>query len=454
MVVEKKKVGFTPKQMEAFKYLQLDDETEIVLYGGQAGSGKSYFGCVWMILECLKVIGLQAVIARKTFTDLKKHTIKTFKVAAKDLGLIEGIDYKINLGQGNNMIQFFNPDYNKYNSKERDRFKDGSNITLKDIAYRPSDPEGVFFGGNEYAIGMIDELPEIHKDYFDLLFSRLGRQEKIYKGVKLYCTCNPSNGWIKDFFYKRSLEGILPKEYKFVNTVGDNNKHRKQRYINQLARMSEKQYKKLNLGDWDYEDCPDELFNNNKIEEIMSGLTYGIDEKFISIDIGGQGKDYTVICVWKGFTCIDVIKYQEPDHNILYENIMKIQNLYKIPRNKVIADFIGIGHGIADRLGCIKFTANAKPFKDERYDMMKSQLFFTMVATNFSVSTDVKAEYREQIIKELRAVRDKSNDYKMKVNSKDLQKAILGGKSPDFVDALMMRFYFMFMREKITIHSF
>jgi hypothetical protein len=55
----------------------------------------------------------------------------------------------------------------------------------------------------------------------------------------------------------------------------------------------------------------------------------------------------------------------------------------------------------------------------------------------------VRSEKTEDIIQELQAI-EKGNmdkDTKPSINSKDLQKQILG-RSPDYADALMMRMWF------------
>ena len=50
-----------PKQKETFRYL-LDNNTTEILYGGSVGSGKSYVGCMWIIVMCLKYEGTRYLI--------------------------------------------------------------------------------------------------------------------------------------------------------------------------------------------------------------------------------------------------------------------------------------------------------------------------------------------------------------------------------------------------------
>jgi hypothetical protein len=76
--------------------------------------------------------------------------------------------------------------------------------------------------------------------------------------------------------------------------------------------------------------------------------------------------------------------------------------------------------------------------------MLKSQCYFKLSKEKWSILDSVKPEYREQIKKELSSIRDASDDFKYKINSKDEQKKLLGGSSPDFSDSLMMRIYFTY----------
>ena len=63
------KPELTNKQKLAFKYL-LDNETSEVLFGGAAGGGKSWIGCAWIIIMCLKYKGIRCLIGRSKLSNL------------------------------------------------------------------------------------------------------------------------------------------------------------------------------------------------------------------------------------------------------------------------------------------------------------------------------------------------------------------------------------------------
>ena len=60
----------TKKQTEALDYLE-DSSTNELLFGGGAGGAKSFLGCVWIILSCLKYPCTRWVIGRSKLKALK-----------------------------------------------------------------------------------------------------------------------------------------------------------------------------------------------------------------------------------------------------------------------------------------------------------------------------------------------------------------------------------------------
>ena len=118
------KINWTPskKQKIALDIL-FDRETTEFFYGGGAGGGKSYIGCIWLILSCLKYQGSRWLMGRAVLKSLKESTLLTFFMICNEWGLKKNIHYKYNSIEG--IIRFFN----------------GSEIYLKDLFAYPSDPE-------------------------------------------------------------------------------------------------------------------------------------------------------------------------------------------------------------------------------------------------------------------------------------------------------------------------
>lgn len=416
-----KDVELNEKQFETYQLLQ-DKETNIVLMGGNANSGKSWIIALFLISQCKMYPNSVHALCRKRLKTLKMTSLVTFKKCCKAYGIK---DYKINLND--NIITFGN----------------GSKIYLVNVDYRPSDPQGDFLGGMEFTSVVIDEVPEIVQTYFEALFIRIREGlDKFNIVKKMLCTCNPSGGWVREFFYDRWVKKILPNNIKFINTAGSENPFRDKSYKDGLSLLSESSYRRLELGDWDFASFNDKLFDYDKIESILSGLTVGNSEYYISADIARFGEDSTVIIVWKGLTIIDIIQLYKSDITNSANEIRKKMQQYNIARNKVIVDSDGLGGGVVDILRSIGFNNGGKPLKAERFYNIKSQMYFKLSKTQWSIDINIKDEFKSRIKNELDAIRDRSDELKYRINSKDDQKILLKGISPDIIDAIMMRMYF------------
>ena len=68
---------FTATQQLAIEYL-FDKKTKEVLFGGAAGGGKSWVGCAWLLLLCMKYPSTRYLMGRSKLDALKKTTLNTF----------------------------------------------------------------------------------------------------------------------------------------------------------------------------------------------------------------------------------------------------------------------------------------------------------------------------------------------------------------------------------------
>jgi hypothetical protein len=130
-------IDLTKKQSQAWKHLMSQTINE-VLYGGSAGAGKSWLGCLWISTLCLNYAGIRCLIGRTVLQQLKLTTLNTLFEVLQQMGLRSGEHYVYN-GQSN-VITFNNK----------------SEIILKDLAYQPSDPNYDSLGGLELTAVFID----------------------------------------------------------------------------------------------------------------------------------------------------------------------------------------------------------------------------------------------------------------------------------------------------------
>jgi phage terminase large subunit len=95
---------------------------------------------------------------------------------------------------------------------------------------------------------------------------------------------------------------------------------------------------------------------------------------------------------------------------------------------------------VVDMLRCKGFIANKTSTK---YSNTKSECYYLLAEKVNKSELYINCDEAETIIQELQAI-ERANidkDTKPSINSKELQKQILG-RSPDYADALMMRFWF------------
>ena len=131
-------VKWKPSLKQEMALTALNDKTtNEVLYGGAAGGGKSYLGCIWQLTVALEFPGTRHLMGRAVLKALKESTLLTFFEVCKTFGLTSK-HYKYNSIDG--VIKFFN----------------GSEFYLKDLEFRPSDPEFERLGSTEYTTAFID----------------------------------------------------------------------------------------------------------------------------------------------------------------------------------------------------------------------------------------------------------------------------------------------------------
>lgn len=429
------------KQNLAIKYLNDKDITE-VLYGGAAGGGKSFLGCLWILERATKLDGTRWLIGRSKLDALKKTTLKTLFDVMKMCGVIPIQHYKYN--QQDKVITFYN----------------GSEIILKDLFTYPSDPNFDSLGSLEITGGFIDECNQVDEKAKNVVRSRIRYKLREYNITpKLFMTCNPAKGWVYDTFYKPDKDNSLKPYRKFIQALVTDNTHIDPSYIESLKQLDEASKQRLLYGNWDYDDDLAKLFPYDEILNAFANSGINGGEKYITADIARFGDDATVICTWNGWRLEDIRTIDKSDLTEVAKVIREISTSRGIPMSKVVCDENGLGGGVIDMLRCEGFVNNAKPLKvdgkEENYANLKSQCFFRLAKKISDREVFLNAgKYSTKISEELSLIRQKDmdKDGKTAVEGKDKLKAILG-RSPDFADAIMMRVYFDLRKNKSWIDS-
>ena len=414
------------RQSEALKFLSADSQVETILYGGAAGGGKTMLGCMWQILRRLKYPGTRSLIGRAKLDTLKKTTMNTFFQVANDIGLKAGEDFSYN--QQSHIIKFSN----------------GSEIILADLFLYPSDPNFQDLGGLELTDVFLDEATEISEKAYSIVCSRIRYKLNEYNLTpKILLTCNPSKGWIYNQFYLPYKNQNLPEHLAFVPALPGDNIHLPEAYVTSLSRLPEADRKRLLEGDWEFDNSSDRLY---LYDELMRCFRepMNVGEGYITADIARLGKDRTVLCVWKGLSCIDIVVLRQKRQDEVKAEIQRLMNQYSVRLSNVLADADGVGGGLVDSLRCREFMNGSKAVRGTQYMNLKADCYFRLGELIDKNEITFPVKWQEDICKELELIRrvDPDKEGKLRVTSKDTISQRTGGISPDIADAIMMRAYF------------
>jgi hypothetical protein len=414
------------RQSEALKFLSVDSDVETILYGGAAGGGKTMLGCMWQILRRLKYPGTRSLIGRAKLDTLKKTTMATFFQVANEIGLKAGEDFIYN--QQSHIIKFSN----------------GSEIILADLFLYPSDPMMTDLGGLEVTDVFIDEATEITEKAYSIVSSRIRyKLNEFGLKPKILLTCNPSKGWIYNQFYLPYKNQNLPEHRAFVQALPGDNIHLPDSYVTSLTRLPEADRKRLLEGDWEFDNSSDRLY---MYDELMRCFRepMNVGEGYITADIARLGKDRTVLCVWRGLSCIDIVVLRQKRQDEVKAEIQRLMNQHGIRLSNVLADADGVGGGLVDSLRCREFMNGSKAVRGTQYMNLKADCYFRLGELIDKNEITLPIKWQEDIVKELELIRrvDPDKEGKLRVTSKDTISQRTGGISPDIADAIMMRAFF------------
>ena len=419
--------NFTHTQEQAIEYL-FDKTTTEVLFGGAAGGGKSWVGCSWLVLMCVKYPKTRYLMGRSKLDALKKTTLNTFFEVCETWGLKAGKHYNFN--GGSNILTFYNK----------------SEVMLKDLFLYPSDRNFDNLGSLEITGAFIDEANQITEKAKNIVASRMRYKLDDYGLIpKMLMTCNPAKNWVYTQYYRPAKDGTQKPHRKFIQSLVDDNEYISKYYKTQLETLDELSKQRLLFGNWEYDSTKDSLIEYDAILNMFSQKGVAGD-KYISCDVARFGADKTVIMLWEGLHIINIRTLLKSAVNDVVEAVRQLQQEYKVNLRNIIVDEDGVGGGVKDFLRCQGFTNNARALKSENYQNLKTQCYYKLADKINKgqvgiVCPDVNV--KNQIIEECEQVRtkDADKDNKLQIIPKDTVKAILG-RSPDYSDALAMRMYY------------
>lgn len=418
---------FTHTQGQAIEYL-FDKKTTEVLFGGAAGGGKSWVGCSWLILLCIKYPKTRYLMGRSKLDSLKKTTLNTFFEVCQSWGILANKHYNFNAAS--NIIKFYN----------------GSEIILKDLFLYPSDRNFDSLGSLEITAAFIDEANQITEKAKNIVASRMRYKLDKYNLIpKLLMTCNPAKNWVYNQYYKPAKEGVEKSHRKFIQSLVDDNQFISKHYKKQLLTLDELSKQRLLYGNWEYDATNDNLIEYDAILNLFS--QFGKEgDKYISCDVARFGKDRTIIMLWEGLHIKKIRSIGKSAVNQVVDEIRLLQQINNVKLTNIIVDEDGVGGGVKDYMRCRGFVNNSKALKGENYQNLKTQCYYKLadMINTAQIGIDCNdINMKNNIIEELEQVRtkDADKDNKLQIIPKETVKDIIG-RSPDYADALAMRMFF------------
>ena len=427
-------IELTAKQTEAIGVLT-DHTTRTLVYGGGAGGGKSWLGCIWLMNMCLAYPHTRWFMAREVLKDLKRSTLTTFFKIARLYKLEKHFRYNSHQGEIN--------------------FHNGSQILLIELAYKPSDPLYQDLGSTEYTGGFIDEGGEIHFDAYEALKnSRIGRQynDKYNIFPTILVTCNPTKNWLYHRFYKPHQNGTIDEDCRFIPSLVSDNIFIDSQVIKGLMGFkNEGQKQRLLYGNWDYEDEPEQIIRYEWLEKCFLKSEYTKGQKYMGVDVARFGNDKSVIAKMEGNILYAVEQWEKID-TATFADIVKGEIIAEhIDSENVGVDVVGVGAGTVDILKSKGYNvveiisgASAEDCDEtggHQFLNLRSQMWWALRERikkgEFLIDMPIESEQAQTIIKDLTApkyeiVRDKQIKAESKANIRNRL-----GRSPDTGDAVV-----------------
>lgn len=434
------------KQTQALDYLEATEWSHVseILYGGAAGGGKSVIGCYWLMKSALRYPGTRWVMGRAELTVLKQTTLVTFFKVAKMQGLKANVHYKY-YDNPKNIIQFPN----------------GSVILLKDLSYKPSDPNFDNLGSLEITGAFIDEVNQCVSKAKTVLFSRIRHMLDEY-GLrpKMLMSCNPAKNWVYKEFYKAARDGNIENYRKFIQALVTDNEDIDSNYIENLRKLDKASKERLLYGNWEYDDDPAALILFDKIVDCFSNThlrVTGSKLHKVTCDVARFGSDKTVIGEWLSASHVRLSKYEKLAVTQVSEILQEVKDRGQVGASRIVVDEDGVGGGVVDIIKCVGFVNNSRPLPapvnpktdpktgkplPENYDNLKSQCYYRLALRINDGGLYIECDdpdMQDAITEELEQVKKKDvdKDGKNAVVPKDQVKEVLG-RSPDYSDTLMM----------------
>ena len=431
----------TQKQIDTLNFIA-DNSTTNIGYGGSARAGKSLVECVAIIFDCFAYDGIAWGLGRKELTTLKRTVLLTLFKQLDFYGMKADKDFNYN--QQLNKITFTN----------------GSEIFLIDTAYKPSDSLSTRFGGFELTRCAVDESNETDNNVLTKLFERTGwRLNDKYKlKRKLFECFNPAKNHVYFRFFIPNRNNTEPLHSRFVKALPSDNPHPSvKEWVEDMLKTADKvTVQRQVYGNFDYDDDPSSLCDNDAIMDLFTNDHVKQGEKYLSADLAMQGRDRFIAGVMNGGIITIAVDKEKSTGKEIESDLTQIKNIHAIPNSRIVADSDGLGSYLSSYILNIKTFHGGASASNKEYFNLKAECGFKLAEKINKrelkiVCTDAQ---RERIISEIGVCLKRENIdgdvSKKKLLSKEEMKKRLGN-SPDYLDMILMFMFFDIKKDKPAV---
>ncbi len=248
-----------------------------IAYGGARGGGKSWAMRVKLMLLAISYPGIQILLLRRTFPELRENHIIPLQKALKGIAM-----YK--------------------DSTKEFLFRNGSRIKL---GYCQNESDVLQYQGQAYEVIGMEEATQ----FTELQYIALTESNRLSGSVsgfspRMYFTCNPGgigHSWVKRLFIDREYrQDEKAEDYVFIpSTVFDNEYIMGQNpeYVRTLKNLPEARRRAMLYGDWD---AFEGQYFSEFSREVHTCTPFEIPPEWTRFSAFDYGLDMTA-CLWLAF---------------------------------------------------------------------------------------------------------------------------------------------------------
>lgn len=488
------------RPQEGYQMMALSSSADIVIGGGSAGVGKTFT----LLLECLRnklVNGFGAVIFRRTNPMIRAEgglwdaSTKLFSLIKNAVGSRSSLEWKFLDGKKVvSKIKFSHLEY------EKNIFDwQGSEIPLLAFDELTHFSRKMFFyllsrnrstcGVQPYVRATCNPDPDSWvRELIDWWIGEDGYPIPERQGVIRYFMVDNDKyifgdtkqevidrGWhsLKELVEKSGIPAEnFVKSLTFIGgSIYDNQEllNVDPNYLANLNAQDEATKLRLLGGNWNVKVSKIDVYDYYKSRDLFTNDYVEADTdktKYITTDIALKGSDKFIVFVWQGKTLIDFISLDKSKGNVVINTIKQMARKHRVLFSNILFDNDGVGQFVDGFIpGAKEFNNGGRPLNGESYQNLKSQCYlksgdavgrgeYYITERVAQMKYDDSKTFQEQFLVERKAIKrgKPDNDGKLCVIPKKEMKVFLDNKSPDLMDAFMMREWFEMRSEDVEVY--